>query len=195
MAEITMPGMLLTGDHASRPAASAVGGGALYACSTHNLIYQSDTSSWSTWADVSGAGASGVSYDSHRLIATADGVAATMNVNSSTYIDVFSLTFYHDWDFFPATHFAISCVACSNAASQTITAQLAPFGSATNPVSSGGDDLSIPNNGGTTQQLTSGWIAVSDAMSGFTAMCVALKGSNTTVDLSVRMFEIAFKID
>lgn len=49
MAAITVPGMFLTGDHASRPAASAVGGGSLYACSTHALIYQSDTSSWTTW--------------------------------------------------------------------------------------------------------------------------------------------------
>lgn len=54
MAEITIPGMFLTGDHASRPAATAVGGGALYACSTHALIYQSDGASWTTWADLSG---------------------------------------------------------------------------------------------------------------------------------------------
>lgn len=49
MAAITIPGMFLTGDHASRPAANAVGKGALYACSTHALIYQSDGSSWATW--------------------------------------------------------------------------------------------------------------------------------------------------
>src|SRR5262245_15631682 len=42
---------LLTGNHASRPAASAVPAGTLYACSTHALVYQSDGSStWSTWA-------------------------------------------------------------------------------------------------------------------------------------------------
>lgn len=55
MAIGTFPGMLQEGDHASRPAATAVGSGALYACSTHDLIYQSDGSSWSTWSDVSGA--------------------------------------------------------------------------------------------------------------------------------------------
>lgn len=58
MATITIPGMFLDGDHASRPAASAVGKGSLYACSDHDLIYQSDGSSWSTWSDVSGAGSS-----------------------------------------------------------------------------------------------------------------------------------------
>lgn len=56
VATLTVPGMFLTGDHASRPAANAVGKGALYSCTDHDLIYQSDGSSWSTWADVSGSG-------------------------------------------------------------------------------------------------------------------------------------------
>ena len=59
MADITIPGMFLTGDHASRPAASAVGGGALYSCTDDNLIYQSDGSTWSTWATVGGGGGGG----------------------------------------------------------------------------------------------------------------------------------------
>lgn len=58
MADITMPGMLLSGDHASRPLATAVGGGTLYACSDHSLIYQSDESAWSTWATLSPGSAS-----------------------------------------------------------------------------------------------------------------------------------------
>lgn len=55
----TVPGILLTGDHASRPAANAsgLGKGSLYACSTHSLIYQTDGSSWSTWATLGTAGA------------------------------------------------------------------------------------------------------------------------------------------
>lgn len=56
MAEITIPGMFLTGDHASRPAATAVGSGTLYACDDHKLIYQSDGASWSTWFDPDAAG-------------------------------------------------------------------------------------------------------------------------------------------
>ncbi len=44
----TVAGVLLTGNHASRPS-SGVSAGTLYACSTHSLIYQtSDTGS--TWA-------------------------------------------------------------------------------------------------------------------------------------------------
>lgn len=56
MADTTLPGVLLTGDHASRPAANTVSSGTLYACSTHSLIYQSDASSWSTWADLTAVG-------------------------------------------------------------------------------------------------------------------------------------------
>ena len=51
---------LLTGPHASRPAATAVPAGTLYACSDHSLVYQSDGSSWSTWATLTGTGMSDV---------------------------------------------------------------------------------------------------------------------------------------
>jgi hypothetical protein len=47
---LTLPGVLLTGDHASRPAAGDVAKGCLYSCTTSgHPIYQSDGSSWSTW--------------------------------------------------------------------------------------------------------------------------------------------------
>lgn len=52
----TMPVLLGTGVHGSRPAASAVGKGGVYACSTHSLIYQADGSSWTTWAALTGTG-------------------------------------------------------------------------------------------------------------------------------------------
>jgi len=38
--------------HANRPAATAVGVGTLYECTTHNLIYRSNGSAWSTYAAV-----------------------------------------------------------------------------------------------------------------------------------------------
>lgn len=54
----TVTGILLTGNHASRPS-SGVSAGTLYSCTTHALIYQtSDTgSTWATWADLAGSGA------------------------------------------------------------------------------------------------------------------------------------------
>jgi len=44
--------LILSGDHASRPAAADVPEGTIYSCSDHDLVYQSDGSStWTTWAD------------------------------------------------------------------------------------------------------------------------------------------------
>lgn len=52
----TLPVLFSTGDHASRPSASAVGKGGLYSCTTHSLVYQTDGSSWSTWATLGSSG-------------------------------------------------------------------------------------------------------------------------------------------
>lgn len=41
---------ILTGNHTSRPAATAVPAGTLYSCTTHALVYQSSGTTWSTWA-------------------------------------------------------------------------------------------------------------------------------------------------
>lgn len=71
MAVITIPGMFLTGDHASRPAANTVGSGSIYSCSTHALIYQSDGSSWTTWATLGASGTitgSGLTMATDRLL-------------------------------------------------------------------------------------------------------------------------------
>lgn len=51
----TLPVLFATGNHASRPAASAVGKGGLYSCTTHSLVYQTDGSSWTTWATLGGS--------------------------------------------------------------------------------------------------------------------------------------------
>jgi len=54
MADTTLPALLATGDHASRPAATAVGSGGLYSCTTHSLVYQTDGATWATWATLGG---------------------------------------------------------------------------------------------------------------------------------------------
>lgn len=46
--------LLQDGTHATRPDATAVGNGTLYACSDHGLIYQSDGAAWATWATLGG---------------------------------------------------------------------------------------------------------------------------------------------
>lgn len=68
---------LLFGDHASRPAASAVPAGTLYACTTHSLVYQSDGSStWSTWASLVGTVAADTIWDTKGDLAVATGADA-----------------------------------------------------------------------------------------------------------------------
>lgn len=52
---------LLTGDHASRPAATTVPDGTLYSCTDHSLVYQSDGATWSTWATL-GAPLAGATF-------------------------------------------------------------------------------------------------------------------------------------
>lgn len=54
-ATTTMPVLFQSGIHSGRPAAGDVGVGGLYACSTHGLIYQTDGSTWSTWATLGGS--------------------------------------------------------------------------------------------------------------------------------------------
>lgn len=62
----TFANHLLTGNHASRPAASAVPEGTLYACTTHGLVYQSDgVSAWTTWHDTA-TGTPGAHATSHQ---------------------------------------------------------------------------------------------------------------------------------
>lgn len=57
---------LITGDHASLPAANAVPQGTLYSCTDHGKIYQSDgVATWSDWATITGA-APGTHATSHE---------------------------------------------------------------------------------------------------------------------------------
>lgn len=76
---------LLEGDHASRPAASAVPQGTLYSCTTHSLIYQSDgTSTWSTWATLGGGGLSDpMTTRGDIIVRNASNVTARLAIGSS----------------------------------------------------------------------------------------------------------------
>jgi hypothetical protein len=104
MADTTLPALLDTGTHAGRPAASAVGSGGLYSCTDHDLIYQTDGSSWTTWADVTGGSAdlSGEELDyvqgtaTVSVTGTSEGAANTLLTGTSqayeavpTLIEVF----------------------------------------------------------------------------------------------------------
>lgn len=87
----TVAGILLVGDHASRPLATAVVAGTLYSCTDHDLIYQSDGATWSTWADLTGSVPS-FATPSIALGATAAAGAASTIIRSDATIDAFDTT-------------------------------------------------------------------------------------------------------
>lgn len=84
----TVAGILLTGDHASRPVATAVVAGTLYSCTDHDLIYQSDGATWSTWADLTGS-VPAFATPAIALGATAAAGAAGTVIRSDATIDAF----------------------------------------------------------------------------------------------------------
>lgn len=84
----TVAGILLVGDHASRPAAGTVVAGTLYSCTDHSLVYQSDGSTWSTWASLGGSVPS-FATPTIALGATAAAGAAGTIIRSDATIDAF----------------------------------------------------------------------------------------------------------
>lgn len=78
VANATVPGILRPGTHSARPAATAVGPGTVYFCSTHKLIYQSDGSTWSTAFDPGGIG-SGQSFSAQCILGDGVNVIGTSN--------------------------------------------------------------------------------------------------------------------
>lgn len=75
-----------TGDHASRPAASA--GCVLYWCTTHEIVYVSSGSAWSSFQDLSGFSGSGIAESTidakgDILAGTADNTVDNVTVGSN----------------------------------------------------------------------------------------------------------------
>lgn len=109
--------------------------------------------------------------------------ADTINVNSTGYVDVGAAAFMVDYDEFPFTEYRLIFSGGSNQAGQTITAQMTYQFSPTGPIHTGGNDVVITNSFGT---FDSGWKSKDDAIvSGLVAYSIGLKGSNSTVDLSI----------
>ena len=66
----SLPVELQTGIHSARPAATAVGPGALFSCTTHSLVYQSDGATWTTWATLGGGSATITTKDEGSTLST-----------------------------------------------------------------------------------------------------------------------------
>ncbi len=83
----TLPVLLGVGIHSARPAAADVGSGGLYSCTTHDLVYQTDGSSWTTWATLGsgGGGAQGTELD-YVAITSPVTVTATTEAGATTVV-------------------------------------------------------------------------------------------------------------
>jgi hypothetical protein len=130
----------------------------------------------------------------HRVRLIGAGSTITFNINSTSYIQSSNFETHVPMNDFPYTHYMLSMVGLSNAAGATITGQLTTaWANPTSPVSAAGDDILITNTAG---YFSSGWKQrVNGNSTGNVFPSVAFKGSNTTVDLQVIWFDIAFKID
>lgn len=144
-------------------------------------------------AAANGSGGSGLNYFPHRIMASqTDGTNVSFGVNNTGYVNFGNFFFGLDLAFTP-THFRILAFnAQSSEAAQTITVQLATVASATSPLHTGGNDLVINNTAG---NKDSGWITFDNpsGLTGFQLLSIACKGSNGSVDLSLRALEIHFK--
>ncbi len=78
----TIPGILQTGIHSARPAATAVTNGALYSCTTHSLIYVSDGATWTTWATL------GTVSSSRSIEFVIDGGGSALTTGIKGYVEV-----------------------------------------------------------------------------------------------------------
>jgi len=80
----TLPVLLQTGIHSARPAASAVGSGALYNCTTHGLVYQQLAGSWGTWLTLPSTGLSDpMTTRGDIIVRNASNVTARLGIGSS----------------------------------------------------------------------------------------------------------------
>lgn len=132
----------------------------------------------------------GSSYYGHRVWVS--NALTTFNVNNTSYVTSIAFEFNVDLDEFPFADFRIVLVGQSNAAGQTIAAQLATVSAPGTAIHTGGNDIaSIPN----AQALyDSGWRSRDDGATGLKGYAVAFKGSNSTVDMQVFYIDVLMRI-
>lgn len=114
--------------------------------------------------------------------------AATLNVNSTSYIRAETLSFIHDNAEFPFTHYRLASRSQSNAVGETVTIELKNETDAT--LVGAGNDLTITNTYGT---FDSGWLANADLATVAKEYSVYVKGSTATVDWTLANLQVLMK--
>lgn len=145
------------------------------------------------WA--AGGGGGGSSYIVYPLIKP--DTTFTRNVNSTSYITVGGpFSFSIDLAEFPFTHYRIIFQGNSNASGQSITIQVVEgFSAPTSPIHAGGNDMVIDN---TSSLRSTTWLERDNDFGSqgiLRTFEIALRGSNSTVDLTVARLEVQLKID
>ena len=82
VAAATVPGILQYGTHANRPLATAMAVGGLYSCTTHNLIYVSDGTTWANWGNI------GITGTPSALNYIIDGGGSTITTGAKGAVEV-----------------------------------------------------------------------------------------------------------
>ena len=131
----------------------------------------------------------------YRLVSSPTNGDQSLTVNATTYAGFRALQHAVNFDINRFTHFRIVMYGCANEAAQSVTLELiSDIGTGSTAVHTGGDDLVVNTNANT--NWDSGWRTIDVSLTAFNnTMALAVKGSNSTVDLTHRWIEVHYKYD
>lgn len=124
-----------------------------------------------------------------RIKTTPTQAAATVDVNSASYIWLGGMFVWVPFDLAQYNRFRITGRGQANAAGQTITVQASYDTAGAQPLATGGNDVVITNTFG---NFDSGVRTIASPPAVFTQVLILLKGSNATVDFFQSSFDILF---
>lgn len=186
-ATYTLPGVLLSGTHASRPAANAVAKGTLYAETDTAQTYQSDGSStWTAWGAAAGGMANPMTTPGDIIVGgTAGAPTALAKGSDSTVLTVSASTHLPVWQApTTGTPTAVGCrayntgnISCTGGQDNVMTLDSEAFDTdAFHSVSTNTSRMTVPTGKGG-KYVISGDIFMSGATS---ADYLAIKLNNTS---------------
>jgi len=134
------------------------------------------------------SGGGGINYMSVPIV-TGISSMANIAVNSTSYITTRQLDFPWDWDTWTPDQLRLWIWGNATAIGQTVTLQIADRDAPATAITAG-DDLVVPLSA---TYHDSGWLDITNPLTGFQTMSVCLKGSNSTVDLTMLNCVVLFR--